>query len=151
MTKFGGWMAGVVSAVIAGFLVWYLTQPPPTTVFEGMVYDSGASVPVPNAMILVQIDSLGESFHSATNSHGSYNLTFVGLKKSSKANLQITANGFAPFSIPSFAVEEDNRHDAPLAYTQTPRPPVHYPRSSPPRYIPVPRPLVTRIQIPSRP
>jgi hypothetical protein len=57
MNKFGGWLAGVVAAIIAaiigGYAVWYFTRPPSTTIFEGMVY--AASSAVPKAMVSLEL------------------------------------------------------------------------------------------------
>ena len=142
MSKFAGWLAGILSAVIGGCLVWYLTLPPASITFEGMVYDSAANGPVPNAMITLQIAGAADApWHFATDNQGSYKLIFNGLKKASKASIQVTANGFQSDTIPPFAVEEDNRRDVPLTRNNTgggngvshPPPLVHVLR-----YIPVP-------------
>jgi Carboxypeptidase regulatory-like domain len=158
MSKFAGWLAGILAAVIGGWLVWYLTRPVLPTIFEGMVYDSAANVPVANAMVVLQIEGMAdEPSHSATNENGSYKLRFIDLKKSSRASIQVTAKGFDPFTVPSFAVGEDNRHDAPLTPQKTNRPggnvPIlHLPAESHVlKYIPKPDAEATEVRIQPKP
>jgi len=117
MNKFLGWVAGILAVVIAGWLVWYLTKPPATTKFEGMVIDAAANTAVPNAMVTVEITGAANSgsYHDVTNPNGSYRIEFTGLSKSSSATVQAEAKGFrspAPGRFETIAV--DMRHDIEL-------------------------------------
>jgi hypothetical protein len=99
MNKFGGWLAGVVAAIIAaiigGYAVWYFTRPPSTTILEGMVY--AASSAVPKAMVSLELTGSGVnggSFHNVTDENGSYRFDFTGLPETASATLRVVAAGF---------------------------------------------------------
>jgi|HubBroStandDraft_6_1064221.scaffolds.fasta_scaffold00874_15 hypothetical protein len=117
MNKFLSWVAGILAVVIAGWLVWYLTKPPATTTFEGMVVDAAANTAVPNAMVTVEITGAANSgsYHDMTDANGAYRIDFTGLSKSSSATVQAEAKGFrspGPGRFPTLAV--DMRHDIEL-------------------------------------
>jgi hypothetical protein len=116
MGKFGGWLGGILAVVIGGYAVWYLTKPPATTTFEGMVYSGDA--PVPNAMVAVELtgDATGGTYHDITDDHGSYSLVFTGLPTTTSATLRVNAPGYQsadPQSLSS-PLQGDIRLDFPL-------------------------------------
>jgi hypothetical protein len=129
MSKFGGWLAGLLAAIISGYAVWYLTKTPSTpatTTFEGMVYSE--SSPVPNAIVLVSLKDGGVKngpYRNATDEHGAYRIDFTGLSATTSATVRATANGFrdsATQSLPSLS-GTDNRHDIPLVALALPEAP----------------------------
>jgi hypothetical protein len=128
MNKFGGWLAGLLAAIVAGYAVWYLTKTPPapaTTTFEGMVYSESA--PVPNAIVLVSLTEGGVKngpYRNATDEHGAYRIDFTGLSATTSATVRATANGFRDSSTQSLPNPSgtDNRHDIPLAPLASPPP-----------------------------
>jgi hypothetical protein len=114
MNKVIGWVAGILATVIGSCLVYYLTRPPTTTTFEGMVINGEASAPISGALVSLEIKSAanGEPYHDFTDEHGSYRLDFTGLEKSTTVTIAVTAHGFealAPASIR--AAPLDNRRD----------------------------------------
>ncbi|HUJ30306.1 MAG TPA: hypothetical protein VLY23_03430 [Candidatus Acidoferrum sp.] len=125
MGKFLGWLGGIFAAVIGGWLVWYLTKPPATTTFEGMVINGAANQPVPKAMVSVEITGpAGKGlYHDVTDDNGSYKLDFTGLGKASGVRIEVAAGGFqalAPVTLSS--VTDDNRQDF-ILMPQAPSPP----------------------------
>jgi hypothetical protein len=117
MGKFGGWLAGILAAIIASYAAWYFTRPPSTTTVEGMVY-SGNS-PVAKAMVLITLTGNGEyggPYHNSTDENGSYRFDFTGLRNTTSATLSVDANGFhdsQPKSLPN-PLASDIRQDIPL-------------------------------------
>jgi hypothetical protein len=161
MGKFIGWLGGILAVVIGGWLVWYLTRPPSTTTFEGMVINGDASAPVPGAMVSIEIKSAPstEPYHDFTDDHGSYRLDFTGLGRSSNVTIQVTAKGFqrpGPASIGTVAL--DNRRDfvlTPLADANPPSGPgagsAHLPAMTRPAYIQKTLRQAVRVQLQARP
>ena len=146
MGKFGGWLAGVLAVILGGYAVWYLTKPPATTTFEGMVYSGDA--PVPNAMVAVELvgDSTNGTYHDITDDHGSYSLVFTGLPTATGATIRVSAPGFQsadPQSLTS-PLQGDIRLDFPLLPVTAPIKPAiaHIPA-----YIPKLDALTTKIKI----
>jgi hypothetical protein len=117
MRAVGGWLAGILATIIGGYLLWYLTQPPSATVFEGMVY-SGSS-PVARALVSLELAGNGANggpFHDSTDENGSYRLDFTGLSKDARATLSVAASGYGesePKSLPT-PLGPDNHLDFPL-------------------------------------
>jgi hypothetical protein len=71
MGKLGGWLAGIVAAIIATYAGWYFTRPPSTTTFEGMAYSE--SSPVPKAMVSITITGTNVNsgpIHNVTDENG---------------------------------------------------------------------------------
>jgi len=125
MGKFLGWLGGIAAAVIGGWLVWYLTRPPATTTFEGMVINGTAEAPLANAIVTVEIAGTADSgsFHDFTDEHGSYRLDFTGLGKPSGVTVSVEAKGFLAVTPASIrTVGPDNRLDF-VMMPQTPSPP----------------------------
>jgi len=161
MGKFIGWLGGMLTAVIGGWLVWYLTRPPATTTFEGMVINGEASAPVAGAMVSVEIKGIpsSEPYHDFTDEHGSYRIDFTGLSKSSGATGQGQARDFQPAASTAIAtVVLDNRHDfvlKPLAMAgPNPPPPTspgvavgHVPPAAMVKYVPKPAKQAISIQL----
>jgi hypothetical protein len=126
MGKFGGWLAGILAGIIVSCTVWYVTRPPSTTTFEGMVYS--ANSPVPKAMVSFELAGKGVNSGNSrelTDENGSYLMKFTGLPKSASVTMRVVATGFhdsepVTHSIP---LGPDNRQDfplTPLAVTATP-------------------------------
>jgi hypothetical protein len=119
MKKFGIWLAGILSTIIAGAGVYYITLPKPPVVFEGMVY-SGSS-PVAKAMVELELKANGPGggvYHDWTDENGAYRLEFAGLKDPSAVTFHVTATGFQDYGPQAFpsAFGTDNRMD--IALTQ---------------------------------
>jgi hypothetical protein len=146
MGKFGGWLAGILAVIIGGYAVWYLTKPPATTTFEGMVYSGDA--PVPNAMVAVELTGGAASgtYHDVTDDHGSYSLVFTGLPTATGATIRVTAPGYESADTQSLTspLQGDIRLDFPLLPAAAPVKPAiaHIPP-----YIPKLDALTTKIKI----
>jgi hypothetical protein len=103
MGKLGGWLAGIVAAIIATYAGWYFTRPPSTTTFEGMAYSESA--PVPKAMVSITITGTSVNsgpIHNVTDENGAYRFDFTGLPETAGATLSVVASGFhnpAPTSL----------------------------------------------------
>jgi hypothetical protein len=149
MKQVGGWLAGILAAIIGGYVLWILTRTPPAppapppavvTTFEGMVYSGDE--PVPKAM--VELDLTGTSsngpVHDITDENGSYRFDFTGLPTTAGATLRVAAPGFRESPAKSFAspLQTEVRFDFPLASLltaplhggtarQTPAPVAHLP------------------------
>ena len=104
MGKLGGWLAGILAAIIATYAGWYFTRPPSTTTVEGMAYSE--SSPVPKAMVAITFTGTGVNsgpIHNVTDENGSYRFDFTGLPETAGATLSVVASGFhnsAPMSLP---------------------------------------------------
>ncbi|MGH9598240.1 MAG: carboxypeptidase-like regulatory domain-containing protein [Terracidiphilus sp.] len=101
MGKFFGWLGGIVAGIAVGYGVWFFTKTPPpppppvVTTFEGMVYSG--SVPVPKAMVAVDLTgSAGANgpVHDVTDANGAYRFDFTGLPTASGATLSVMATGY---------------------------------------------------------
>jgi hypothetical protein len=146
MGKFGGWLAGILAVIIGGYAVWYLTKPPATTTFEGMVYSGDA--PVPNAMVAVELTGGAASgtYHDVTDDHGSYSLVFTGLPTATGATIRVTAPGYESADTQSLTspLQGDIRLDFPLLPAAAPVKPAI---AQIPPYIPKLDALTTKIKI----
>lgn len=159
MGKIGGWLAGILAAVIAGYAVWYFTRPPATTIIEGMVYS--ASSAVPKAMVSLTLTgdkASSEAIHNVTDDNGSYRFDFTGLPSGAGAILRVTAEGFrasAPQTLTS-PLGPDVHQDIPMerevasnrGSPDEERPEAEAPK---PRYVRKAAEEATRVQLPSKP
>lgn len=158
LIKFKGWAGGILAMVIAGLLLYYFARPPVTTTPEGMVNNSDASAPVRGAMGSVEIPGVpGSPWHDSTDEHGSYQLDFTGLRKTSGAAVEVQDNNFQPVKSTSIAAVTLADHYVlflrPL--TQTPHPIpgaaiAHIPPPATLRYIPKLENKAVRILVPKR-
>src|SRR5262245_22679958 len=96
MKKFLGWLGGILATIIGGYVLFYLTRTPEKMTVEGMVIDSSLNVPVPSAMVSVEITSVPNNgpFHDPTDSNGAYGLELTGLSKRANVILRVAAAGF---------------------------------------------------------
>ena len=126
VSKLGIWLAGILASVIAGYAVWYFTQPPATTILEGMAYSANAAVP--KAMVSLTLKGNGADsgpFHNVTDENGSYRFDFTGLPSTTSATLSVVASGFhdpSPKSVGS-PLGPDTHLDLPLTPLVVPRRP----------------------------
>lgn len=117
MGKFGGWLAGLLAAIIAGYAVWFFTRPPATTTIEGMVYSGGLAVP--KAMVVLTLtgdQASSDSVRNVTDDNGAYRFDFTGLPSGVGAILRVTAEGFrnSPAETLNSPLGPDTHMDIPL-------------------------------------
>jgi len=93
MGKFFGWVAGILSFVIGGYILWYLTRP---TVIEGMVIDRSQNVAVEKALVTVEVPSARNGpFDTPTDANGSYVMELSStLSWQRPVRVHVTAKGF---------------------------------------------------------
>src|SRR5215467_4004427 len=91
-------IATIVSGVVIGVVVWWLTRPPITTTFEGVVYNNQVeSAPIANAMVMFEIREgriINGPYRHPTDSNGVYQIDFSGLSKSANIVISVRATGF---------------------------------------------------------
>lgn len=130
--RFFGWLAGLAIAALAGYLVWYYTEPKPppppppppaVTTLQGMVYSG--SKPVAKAMVAVQLTgaaSAVEPVYDITDGNGAYRFDIAGLPSDAGATLIVRATGYETPEPRSIAgpLEADVRAD--FSLEPVPRP-----------------------------
>ncbi|HKV95562.1 MAG TPA: hypothetical protein VJW20_23655 [Candidatus Angelobacter sp.] len=132
MRKFIGWLGGIAATVIAGYVLWYLTNKPAppapapsqAIIFEGMVIDGSKNLPLQKAMVSFQIDGSNNLYHQVTDENGAYRIDFTDLTKSSSVVVNAEANGFNKATPVKFARHStDNHQDFLLTPVATAPPP----------------------------
>lgn len=163
MLKFGGWLAGILATVLAGYVLWSLTIPASTTTIQGMVYSQSA--PVPRAMVLVALAGKGvpaaemTPSRNYTDENGSYRFDFTGLPEDARVTLSVSAAGYrssSPVLVPQ-PLGAEVRRDLPLTANVTaeaphgvmiPHPPLTFAPHFAPHFIPKASSAATTVHLP---
>lgn len=129
MNKFLGWVAGILSVVIAGVAVAYFTKPPAQTTVQGMVFDGTSNLPLHDILVELGAKSGGtfQAFHDATNADGTYSFDVSTLGKGVSVELSVKSNVYRaerPFLL-SITPGVLNHHDFEVTPvpSSTPTPP----------------------------
>lgn len=149
----------IVSGVIIGLVVWWLTKSPSTTTIEGVVYNNQVeNAPVANATVMLEIregQSINGPYRYPTDGNGVYQIDFSGLSKSANVVISVRATGYQnPPTVTLTSLSDVTHQDIGL----TPVPPTggpvigtpHPMSVRPPPFIAKERSLVTHIVLPTK-
>lgn len=147
-------IATIVSGVIIGVIVWWVTRPPSITTIEGVVYNSQVeNGRVANAMVMLEIregSTVNGPYRYPTDNNGVYQLEFSGLPRSANAIISVRAAGFEnPKDVTLNSLSDVTHQDiglTPLPVAGGPAPgTLHAIAVHPPPFIAKERSLVPRI------
>jgi hypothetical protein len=131
MGKFFGWLGGVLAAIIAGYAVWYLTQP---MRIEGMVINRVENVAIEKALVTVEVNGAPSEgpFNDPTDSNGSYGMALSGISWRTTVTVRAKASGFQDSGPVSLVIGPGENHkDLYLTPIVTSQPGINPPSTHP--------------------